>query len=75
MKKIIVLLAFAAIGISCKEETKEKVAEATEAVTADVKESIDSTTIKAKKAPISLKIIVNYPLQTTSLSEWFLVVV
>lgn len=49
MKKIILSLAAATLLFSCKEETNEKVKDATKAVTTDVKQSIDSVTEKAKK--------------------------
>ena len=46
MKKIIVSLAIATLLFSCKEETKEKVKEATTAVTTEVKETADSVKVK-----------------------------
>ena len=55
MKKIIVFLAAATLLFSCKEETKEKVKEATDAVGTEVKQSLDSVTEKAKKAIDSSK--------------------
>lgn len=56
MKKIILSLAAATLLFSCKEETNEKVKDATKAVTTDVKQSIDSVTEKAKKAIDTSKI-------------------
>ncbi|MGV1010962.1 MAG: hypothetical protein ACOYBS_00820 [Flavobacterium sp.] len=56
MKKIILSLAVATLLFSCKEETNEKVKDATKAVTTDVKQSIDSVTEKAKKAIDTSKI-------------------
>ncbi len=56
MKKILLFLTIATLLFSCKEETKEKVKEATNAVGADVKQSIDSVTEKAKKAIDTSKI-------------------
>ena len=56
MKKIILSLAVAILLFSCKEETNEKVKDATKAVTSDVKQSIDSVTDKAEKAIDSSKI-------------------
>jgi PBP1b-binding outer membrane lipoprotein LpoB len=56
MKKIILSLAIATLLLSCKEETNEKVKDATKAVTADVKKSLDSVEEKAKKAIDSSKI-------------------
>ena len=48
MRKIIALLAVTTIGMACKEETKEKLKEASAAVSTDVKESIDSVKQKQK---------------------------
>ena len=48
MRKIIALLAVTTIGMACKEETKEKLKEASAAVSTDVKESIDSVKTKAE---------------------------
>ena len=56
MKKIILSLAFASLLISCKEETKEKVKEATKAVGADLKQAADSAKVKANKILDSTKI-------------------
>ncbi len=56
MRKIILGLAFlAAVTVSCKEETKEKLDEAKEAVTSEVEEKIDTATVKVEKAVDSLK--------------------
>ncbi|MFZ4105888.1 hypothetical protein [Flavobacterium sp.] len=56
MKKIILLLAVAAILFSCKEETNEKVKDVTKAITTDVKQSLDTVKEKAKNAIDSTKI-------------------
>ncbi len=48
MKKIILSLALTTLLISCKEETKDKVQDASEAITSDVKEVADSAKIKAE---------------------------
>ena len=56
MKNTILSLASASLLFSCKEETNEKVKDATKAVTSDVKQSIDSVTDKAEKAIDSSKI-------------------
>ena len=50
MKKIFLGIAIASTLLSCKEETKEKVKEASEAVGADLKQAADSAKVKAKKA-------------------------
>jgi hypothetical protein len=55
MKKIILSLVFATLLISCKEETTEKVKEATKAVSADLKQAADSAKVKAKKVLDSTK--------------------
>ncbi|MEO8234316.1 MAG: hypothetical protein ABI549_02780 [Flavobacterium sp.] len=48
MKKLILSFAIATLIFSCKEETKDKVEIATEAVTSDVTESVDSAKIKTE---------------------------
>ena len=50
MKKIFLGIAIASTLLSCKEETKEKVKEASEAVGTDLKQAADSAKVKAKKA-------------------------
>jgi hypothetical protein len=50
MKNIILSLAIAIALVSCKEETKEKVKEASVAVGTEMKESIDSVAEKAQSA-------------------------
>jgi hypothetical protein len=55
MKKIILSLAVVSLLISCKEETTEKVKEATKAVSADLKQATDSAKVKAKKVLDSTK--------------------
>jgi PBP1b-binding outer membrane lipoprotein LpoB len=49
MKKIIFSLTLATLLISCKEETREKVKEASKAVTSDMKIALDSAKVKAAK--------------------------
>jgi PBP1b-binding outer membrane lipoprotein LpoB len=49
MKKIIFSLTLATLLISCKEETREKVKEASKAVTSDMKIALDSAKVKASK--------------------------
>ena len=56
MKKIFSGIALAIIMVSCQEETKEKVKEASEAVGADLKQAADSAKIEAKKAIDSSKV-------------------
>ena len=56
MKKIFLGIAIASTLLSCKEETKEKVKEASEAVGADLKQAADSAKVKAKKAIDSSKV-------------------
>ena len=48
MKKLILSLAVVTLIVSCKYETKDKVEVATEAVTSDVKETVDSAKIKTE---------------------------
>jgi PBP1b-binding outer membrane lipoprotein LpoB len=56
MKKIILLLAITTTLFSCKEETNEKVKDATKAITTDVKQSLDTVKEKAKNAIDSSRI-------------------
>ena len=56
MKKIFLGIALATMLFSCKEETKEKVKEASVAVGADLKQAADSAKVKAKKASDSSKV-------------------
>ena len=56
MKKIFLGIALVAVLLSCKEETKEKVKEASKAVGADLKQAADSAKVKAKKAIDSSKV-------------------
>ncbi len=56
MKKIFLGIALATTMLSCQEETKEKVKEASEAVGADLKLAADSAKVKAKKAIDSSKV-------------------
>lgn len=55
MKKIFLGIALATTMLSCQEETKEKVKEASEAVGTDLKQAADSAKVKAKKAIDSSK--------------------
>jgi F0F1-type ATP synthase membrane subunit b/b' len=55
MKKIILTLAFAALLISCKEETKDKLEDATDAVAAEVVEAVDSAKVKTETMVDSAK--------------------
>lgn len=56
MKKIFLGIALATTMLSCQEETKEKVKEASEAVGTDLKQAADSAKVKAKKAIDSSKV-------------------
>lgn len=56
MKKLFLGIALATTMLSCQEETKEKVKEASEAVGADLKQAADSAKVKAKKTIDSSKI-------------------
>ena len=49
MIKIILLFVLIITTISCKQETKEKVLEATKAVSTDLKQAADSAKVKAAK--------------------------
>lgn len=50
MKNILLSLVVAIGLVSCKEDTKEKVIDASKAVGTELKESIDTFKVKAKKA-------------------------
>jgi hypothetical protein len=56
MKKLILTVAFAIALVSCKEETKTKVQEATKAVSADMKVALDSAKVKASKVIDTAKV-------------------
>ncbi len=56
MKKIILTLALVMVLISCKEETKAKVQEATKAVSVDMKVALDSAKVKASKVIDTAKV-------------------
>lgn len=56
MKKTILTFAFIMVLISCKEETKTKVQEATKAVSADMKVALDSAKVKAAKVIDTAKV-------------------
>jgi hypothetical protein len=56
MKKIFLSLVIATLLFSCKEETNEKVKDATKSVATDVKQSLDSGTKKAEKVIDTSKI-------------------
>jgi F0F1-type ATP synthase membrane subunit b/b' len=55
MKQIILTLCVATLLMSCKPETKQKLEEAKDAVTSDVKASLDSAKVKAKIRLDSIK--------------------
>jgi hypothetical protein len=56
MRKIILGLAFlATVTVSCKEETKEKIEDANEAVVSDVKEEMDTAAVKVDNAVDTLQ--------------------
>jgi hypothetical protein len=54
-KKLIVSFALIALLASCKDETKEKLDAAQDAVTEEVKETIDSAKIEAQRRLDSIK--------------------
>jgi hypothetical protein len=56
LKKLILTVAFAMALLSCKEETKTKVQEATKAVSADMKIALDSAKVKASKVIDTAKV-------------------
>ena len=56
MKKLILLFAFIAIFAACKNETNEKVIEATKAVSSDMKVVLDSAKVKAAKVIDTAKV-------------------
>ena len=56
MKKIILSLALITLLISCKEETREKVKEASKAVGTEVKENYKKAKIKASKVIDTTKV-------------------
>lgn len=56
MKKVFLGLALAVLIVSCKEETKEKVGAATDAVVTDIKENVDSAKVKVENAIDSSKV-------------------
>lgn len=56
MKKLILIFLIVTALISCKAETKEKVQEATKAVSADMKVALDSAKIKAAKVIDTAKV-------------------
>lgn len=55
-KKIILFSLFSIIFASCKDETKEKVKVATQAVAADFKQATDSVKVKAFKVIDTAKV-------------------
>jgi hypothetical protein len=55
-KKVILFSVFLTIFISCKDDTREKVKEATKAVSADMKVVLDSAKIKAAKVIDTAKV-------------------
>lgn len=56
MKKVIIFSIFLLAFASCKEETKEKVKTATQAVTADLKQAADSAKVKVAKVIDTAKV-------------------
>lgn len=56
MKRLILSVMLTTLLFSCKEETTEKVKEATKAVSADLKQTADSVKVKAKKVLDSSKV-------------------
>ncbi len=56
MKKIIPIITFAMLLFSCKEDTKIKVKEATQAVSKDMKLALDSARVKAAKVIDTAKV-------------------
>ena len=56
MKNILLPLVIVILFVSCKEDTKEKVIDASTAVGTEVKESIDTVKDKAEKAIDTTKI-------------------
>ena len=55
MKKIILSLALASLFVGCKEETKEKLDDAKNAITEEVTATIDSAKVKAETEFDSVK--------------------
>lgn len=64
MKNIFATLVFIALLVSCKPETKEKLDDAKNAIGTEIKETIDSATIKAETALDSTKIKVKSKVDT-----------
>jgi PBP1b-binding outer membrane lipoprotein LpoB len=56
MKKIVLILLLATLSFSCKDDTKEKVKAATQAVTADLKQAADSAKVKVAKVIDTVKV-------------------
>jgi hypothetical protein len=56
MNKITLSLAITFLFISCKEETNEKVKEASKAVSSDLKQAADSAKVKAFKVIDTAKV-------------------
>ncbi|MBP9848900.1 MAG: hypothetical protein RSE15_06380 [Flavobacterium sp.] len=56
MRKVFLgLVVLASISFACKEETKEKIVEANEAVGAEIEEKMDTASVKIDKAIDSLQ--------------------
>ena len=56
MRKVFLgLMILALISVSCKDETKEKIEEANEAVGAEMEEKMDSASVQIDKAMDTLK--------------------
>jgi hypothetical protein len=56
MKKKIIFIIFLTVFISCKDETNNKVKEATKAISADMKVVLDSAKVKAAKVIDTAKV-------------------
>lgn len=56
MKKLFLIFVIVTALICCKAETKEKVQEATKAVSADMKVALDSAKVKAAKVIDTAKV-------------------
>jgi len=69
MKKIIVSLALASLFFACKEETKDKMEEATEAFSNDVKDVVDSAKIKAETKLDTMKAKANAEIDSVKLKS------
>lgn len=55
MKKVILGLALAALIVSCKKETEDKVEDATEAVGTEMEQTVDTAMVKTENAMDAVK--------------------